>query len=130
MVVLFTAVGLLFIALAVPLQRRRVKPNALYGLRVPEALADEVVLHEANARSACDLLWLGVATTGLALALGLRWLPGMAEAVYATVCVGALLLGVVVYAVRGFVIAREVAAEVQSSRSRPNSFTHSSNSPP
>src|SRR5437762_14149503 len=66
---LFAGAGLVFIALAIPLTRRRVKPNALYGLRVPATFADEWVWYEANARSGRDLLWLGVILTVLAVGL-------------------------------------------------------------
>jgi len=61
--------GLVFVAVAIPLIRRRIPPNALYGLRVPATFADEWVWYEANARSGRDLLWLGVILTVLAVGL-------------------------------------------------------------
>ena len=39
----FFVSGLLFAALAVPLLRRKVPPNHLYGLRIRESLADKTV---------------------------------------------------------------------------------------
>ena len=68
--VLFVAVGLLFVALALPLIRRRVKPNRLYGLRVPATFADEQVWYDANASTGRDLVKLGTIQMGVAL-LGL-----------------------------------------------------------
>ena len=50
--VVFALTGLLLAGLAVPLMRRRVPPNGLYGLRVAATFADEEVWYEANARSA------------------------------------------------------------------------------
>src|SRR5262245_32450703 len=89
--VLFTSVGLLLTALAIPLILRRVKPNGLYGLRVPATFADEWVWYEANARSGRDLLVLGL--TQIALALFLPLVPGVTETVYAFGNVAALVLG-------------------------------------
>ena len=48
------------IACAVPLLRRRVKPNGLYGLRTSDTFADEYVWYEANAAFGRDLLLLAL----------------------------------------------------------------------
>ena len=64
---LFVAVGLLFIGLAIPLIRRRVKPNQMYGLRVPATFANEWVWYEANAASGRDLLYGGLCQLAAAL---------------------------------------------------------------
>lgn len=66
---IFVVVGVLFIALALPLMYRRVKPNWLYGVRVRATFADERVWYEANARSGRDMLLLGVLICLLAVAL-------------------------------------------------------------
>lgn len=47
----FVGVGLLLVALGTPLVRRRIRPNWVYGVRVPATLADEWVWYEANAKS-------------------------------------------------------------------------------
>ena len=36
-----TGTGLVFVAIAIPLIRRRIPPNRLYGLRVPATFVDE-----------------------------------------------------------------------------------------
>ena len=51
MIFFFWFLGLVFIALAIPLLRRKVGPNHLYGLRVKETLENEDVWYEANARN-------------------------------------------------------------------------------
>jgi hypothetical protein len=56
----FGAVGLIMIGLAVPLIRRRVAPNGVYGLRVPATIADKSVWYEANARFGRDLAAFGI----------------------------------------------------------------------
>ena len=62
---LLAGVGLLFVALAVPLILRRVPPNALYGLRVRATFADDDVWYEANVRSARGLLVIGILMAAL-----------------------------------------------------------------
>ena len=56
---LFVVTGLVFVGLAIPLVKRRVTPNALYGLRVPATFADEWVWYEANALTGRDMLYIG-----------------------------------------------------------------------
>ena len=59
-VILFAAVGLLFIGLAVPLIKRRIPPNHLYGFRVAATLASEEVWYAANEYAGRQLRLLGV----------------------------------------------------------------------
>ncbi len=66
---LYVAAGALLMAAAVPLIRRRVPPNAWYGVRLPATFADEAVWYEVNARSGRELLVLGAAVVLLALAV-------------------------------------------------------------
>jgi hypothetical protein len=91
-------VGLLLAALAIPLVRRRIRPNGLYGLRCRATFENEWVWYEANARSGRDLLFLAAGI--VALSVLLRLLPGMSPEIYAaavalSITVGALLLAVV-----------------------------------
>lgn len=58
---IFLATGLLIAALGVPLWRRRIRPNTLYGVRVPATFKDEWVWYEANARGGRDLMIAGAA---------------------------------------------------------------------
>jgi uncharacterized membrane protein len=63
----FAAIGVILIVLAVPLMRRRVKPNDRYGLRLAATFADQWVWYEANACSGRDLFVLGVAVISVAI---------------------------------------------------------------
>ncbi|MBE2187195.1 MAG: SdpI family protein [Rhodothermales bacterium] len=60
LLVTFGFSGLLMIALGVPLVRRRVKPNAFYGFRFRDTLADERVWYDVNEAGGRDLVRLGV----------------------------------------------------------------------
>ena len=93
---IFVFVGALLMVVAVPLMRRRIPPNSLYGLRVRATFADSFVWYEANAMSGRDLLVLGAA---LVLAAGV--LPWMLGEWAVMLLVGGLLVGTVVTAVRG-----------------------------
>lgn len=73
--VLYVILGLLMVALAVPLIKRKVKPNGLYGFRVPQTLSDPAVWYAVNAHFGRRLLVTGIATTLAALLL--YPLPGL-----------------------------------------------------
>ena len=103
----FTGVGLLLIALAVPLMRRSVPPNDWYGLRVAATFADESVWYEANARSGRDLLIVGVLQIVVAVVTALLGVP---EIVYAMTNIAALLIGTVTLAVVGIRRAERIFA--------------------
>ena len=106
---LFAGSGLLFVILAIPLIRRRVRPNGLYGLRVPATFADEWVWYEANARSGQDLLILGLLL--LVLALALPWI--VAEIIYTFVWIGVAVIGAVLMAIVGWRRANRLLRERQ-----------------
>ena len=98
MILLFWLIGLIFVVLAIPLLRRKVGPNHLYGLRVDETLENESVWYEANARSAKDLIWVGVGT--IVISSGLFLIPWRDPDHYVLVCCALLLVAVIGYAVK------------------------------
>ena len=55
----FCSVGLLFIALSIPLIRERVPPNSFYGFRTAKSLSDSKIWYEINRLSGIDLLIAG-----------------------------------------------------------------------
>jgi uncharacterized membrane protein len=71
--VVFVATGVVFVAMAVPLIRRTIRPNRLYGFRIPSTLNDERIWYEVNATTGVDLLatGVGVLVVSVAHALGL-----------------------------------------------------------
>jgi uncharacterized membrane protein len=93
---LFVAVGLLYIGLAIPLIRRRVKPNQMYGLRMQATFADEWVWYEANAASGRDMLYGGLCQSAAAL----LFFP-VADVAYALVNAGVILGSALWLAVAG-----------------------------
>ena len=55
----FCGVGVLFIALSVPLIQERVPPNSFYGFRTAKSLSDPKVWYVINRISGIDLLIAG-----------------------------------------------------------------------
>jgi uncharacterized membrane protein len=108
-ILLFAGTGLLFVGLAVPLMRRRIRPNALYGLRVPATLADEAVWYEANARSGRDLLVFGFLVVGLAVVLPLS--SELTTDSYALVMTVFLIVGALLTCLVGWRRANRLLAE-------------------
>ncbi len=86
--------GLALVGFGLPLMRRRVPPNAWYGIRFPSTLADERVWYAVNERSGRDLLTLGAAVIFLALAAPLvlhRWRPEWRALLVAFVLIAGLV---------------------------------------
>ena len=57
----FSGVGLLFVALAIPLIRGKVRPNRAYGVRIPAAFASEEAWYRINRHGGFCLLGFGLA---------------------------------------------------------------------
>lgn len=66
---LFVVNGLLLIGLAIPLIRRRVKPNPWYGFRTAKTMSSEAIWYEANAYAGRWLLWVGIVFVAAAIGL-------------------------------------------------------------
>ena len=97
---LYTWVGAIFVALAVPLMRRLVGPNHWYGFRVPQTLSDPHVWYEANLYAGKGFFWLGVVL--MAVAVVLYWVPRVSPREYKASCTGVLMVGVVVNLIQSF----------------------------
>ena len=62
-------VGLLIVGLSIPLIRRRVKPNRLYGFRTPKTMSSEQIWYKANAYAGRIGLWTGIVLIAAAIML-------------------------------------------------------------
>ena len=92
--------GLLTASLAVPLMRRKVAPNALYGFRVRRTLEDPAIWYDANAFAGRCLFCSGIGTALACLAL--YWIPAIDPIAYAVACPTILLVGLAVGLVLSF----------------------------
>ena len=105
--VIFGLMSLLYVGLGLPLARRKVGRNSLYGLRVGETMASDEVWYEANAICGRELVAFGWAS--LIVAVGLFPVPWSEPDIYATT-----LVVLLVVAGRGMATAREIAAQVKA----------------
>jgi uncharacterized membrane protein len=94
MLILYVSSGLLSAALAVPLMRRKVAPNSLYGFRVRRTLEDPKVWYDANAFAGRCLFGFGIGTAIACLAL--YFLPAIDPVAYAVACLLIVLVGLAV----------------------------------
>lgn len=81
---LFVFLGLVLIAIAVPLLQRKIGRNPLYGLRIPLTMRDDRIWYEANAYLGRWLVGNGVVAILIAL-VGLL-IPGLSLDGYAMLC--------------------------------------------
>ena len=96
--ILYVSLGLLSAALAVPLMRRKIAPNSLYGFRVRRTLEDPKVWYDANAYAGRCLFGFGTAIACLALYL----IPTIDPVVYAVACLMIVLVGLAVSLILSF----------------------------
>ena len=106
------AVGLLCVGLGIPLLRRRVKPNRLYGLRTMATFADDWVWYEANAASGRDLIGLGV--VGILLAMATASIPNLEPAAHALANVAFWSIATLGVALTGWARANRLLKERRS----------------
>ena len=91
--------GIALVAAGLPLARRRVPPNALYGVRLPSTMRDEEAWYEVNERAGRDLIAIGAGFLLCYLAahwLGAGWDPAVRVLVPVVLLVAALVVETVV----------------------------------
>lgn len=101
------AVGLGFLVIGIPLARKLVPPNSVYGFRVRRTLQDERAWYAVNAAFGKDLIAVGAA--GMIAAL-VGWIvagshPGFPAAFVDT---GVLVAGSLVAMIHGFAVLRRI----------------------
>lgn len=91
--ILFAGVGLLYIALGIPLLRGQVKPNGWYGCRTTKTLSNEKIWYAVNRITGRDMIAAGIAVLISSLVVFL--LRGQMNSDFAAaVLLAVLLLGV------------------------------------
>src|SRR4051812_43771236 len=92
--VLYSAFGLLLAAISLPLIRRKVAPNSLYGFRVRRTLEDPKAWYDVNEYGGRCLFRLGIWTSLSALVL--YFVPGITSVAYALACLATSSVGMAV----------------------------------
>jgi len=111
-VIPFTIVtlGVIIGLLGLPLWRRNVPRNELYGLKTRATLASDAVWYEANARSGLDLIAFGVVLATVGLTLGLLRVNPFMQIIAGN---GVAILGCLFCVVRGVLHARRLARSAE-----------------
>ena len=87
---LYLAIGLLLIAISIPLIKGKVRPNAFYGFRMPQTLNNPEVWYPVNAHAGKRMAVSGMIT--LLAAVGFYFVPGIDVDTYAWACLAAFAL--------------------------------------
>jgi len=103
---------LLLVVLGIPLARRRVKPNAAYGVRFAATMADDSVWYDVNARGGRDLIVIGVSYL---VALSLAYFTATSWSLEARI-VGPLALLMIALLIETVVLYRAANALLASRR--------------
>ena len=94
LLLLYCAAGVLLAGLSIPLIRRKVPPNSLYGFRIEKTMNNPELWYLVNYYSARRMLWTAIAF--VVTALGLYFIPGISLDTYAMMCLGVFSIGMVI----------------------------------
>ena len=108
MMLAFAITGSVIALLGIPMLKRLVPPNHVYGLRVAATLADESIWYEANARSGRDSIIVGIAIVVVALLLFIARVP---ETIAAWINVAFTLIAVAFMAGNGWRFANRLSRQ-------------------
>jgi hypothetical protein len=104
----YIALGLILCAVSLPLILGRIKPNRIYGFRIPTTLNDPQVWYPANAYAGRWLLVIGALFT-LAATLA-RFIPGITPDRYAILMAALILGGLLLAFWFSWIFARRLAS--------------------
>ena len=104
----FFVAGIIFVAIGVPLKRRRIKPNYWYGVRLRPTLEDESIWYDVNEKAGRELATLGVCVSVLAAPGLVATVPVLVNSLVQT---SVLLGGTIFVAVRSLGHARRLWKE-------------------
>lgn len=98
--ILFVALGVIFIGVSIPLIRGKIGPNLWYGFRTPRTLRDPEIWYPVNAYAAWRMLWFGVAQSVAAVVL--YFVPNLDPHTYAYSVLGVGMVGVTIVLILSF----------------------------
>jgi uncharacterized membrane protein len=90
LLIMYIVSGTLLALLAVPLWLKKIKPNPIYGVRLPKTYSDPDIWYATNAYAARYLVLAGLSmVTG---ALLLYFVPGLSVDAYALACLAVFVV--------------------------------------
>lgn len=100
LLIVYVGGGLLLVLVSLPLIAGKIKPNYLYGFRIPAMLEDPDLWYPANKYAAKGLVIVGLVMIGAGI--GLYCWPGISVDSYAWACLGVFVLTVSIVLVQSF----------------------------
>jgi uncharacterized membrane protein len=100
LLIVYVGGGMLLVLISLPLIAGKIKPNYLYGFRVPATLEDPDLWYPANKYAAKGLLIVGLVMIGAGICLS-YW-PGISVDSYAWACLGVFVLSFSIVLVQSF----------------------------
>src|SRR4051812_5778832 len=94
MTLLYVVGGLILIGISIPLIQRQIKPNKVYGVRLPKTLANPDLWYDANAYFGMRAIVSGIAIVLAAVIF--RLVAGITIDGYVTLCTTVILIGLVI----------------------------------
>ena len=94
LLLIYCSAGILLALLSIPLMRRKIPPNGLYGFRTQKTMDNPELWYLVNQYSAKRMFWTAIAF--VVAALGLYLLPGIGLDEYAMGCLGAFSTGLII----------------------------------
>ena len=94
LLLMYCSAGILLAILSIPLMRRKIPPNGLYGFRTQKTIDNPELWYLVNQYSAQRMFWTAVAF--VVTALGLYILPGIGLDDYAMGCLGVFTIGMII----------------------------------
>ena len=108
--IIYFCVGLLFIAISIPLIKRKVKINHWYGIRLPETMKSEEVWYEVNEICGKHLLIFGIIICLISILFycGNFFTPFITTIIFTS----ALLVGVLIIVIMALMTTNEVSRKI------------------
>jgi hypothetical protein len=94
LLLMYCSAGVLLMLLSIPLMRRKIPPNGLYGFRTPKTIDNPELWYLVNQYSAKRMFWTAVAFVITAVVMYL--LPGIDVQDYAMTCLGVFTIGLII----------------------------------
>lgn len=104
-------IGIIFIALGLPLALKKVKPNWLYGFRISCTLEDEEIWYAVNTQGGKDFIILGSILLSIGIVSVFYIGQPQIQRAFLISTIAVTLAGLAFLTARGFILTRNLTKE-------------------
>ena len=112
LLIIYVGGGLILALISLPLSYGKIKPNSLYGFRIPATLEDPDLWYPVNQYAAKRLLIVGLVM--IAAAIGLYFWPGISVDEYAYAFLGIFLAAIIIVIIQSVRYLRRLQSKKTS----------------